>query len=120
MKLFEFFHAEDFDVPKGGWATNEEERVAQVIRQNRVLKSNLERSLLISQALWEIVRFQSGLSDEDILQKFGEIDLRDGMLDGRKHGSARTCTGCGQHISTRNAACPYCGHVMDTGAFNAD
>ncbi len=120
MKLFDFFHAEDFKAPPGGWATDTDERLAILSRQNRVLKNNLERSLMISHALWEIVCFQCGLTDEDILRKISEIDLRDGVLDGKNQGTPTTCTGCGQRVSTRNPACPYCGHVIDSAAFNSD
>jgi len=52
----------------------------------------------------------------------GHIDgvLRDGVLDGKNEGTPTICPGCGQRISTRNPACPYCGHVIDDSIFNVD
>ena len=120
MKLFDFFGGKEFAAPEGGWATDAEERIAILSRQNRALKSNMERSLMISHALWEIVRFQCGLTDEDILRKISEIDMRDGVLDGKNHGVPTTCAGCGQRVSTRNAVCPYCGHVIDSAALGGE
>ena len=120
MKLFDFMGKRDFGAEAAKKATDAETMVKLLQRQNRVLKANLERSFMISHALWEIVRFQCGLTDEDILRKVSEIDLRDGVLDGKNEGTPTICPGCGQRVSTRNPACPYCGGVIDESIFNVD
>lgn len=120
MKMFDFMGKRDFDAEAAKKATDTETTVKLLRRQNRILKANLERSFMISHALWEIVRFQCGLTDEDILRKVSEIDLRDGVLDGKNEGTPTICPGCGQRVSTRNPACPYCGHVIDESIFNVD
>ena len=113
MKLFDFIGMKDF----ASQAATPEEETKLLHRQNQILKTNLQRSLMVSQALWEIVRFQCGLTDEDILRKISEIDLRDGQLDGKNQGTAINCPGCKQSISTRNQACPYCGQIINESSF---
>ena len=120
MKMFDFMGKQDFDAGVIDKAYNPETKITLLHRQNRILKANLERSFMISHALWEIVRFQCGLTDEDILRKVSEIDLRDGVLDGKNEGTPTICPGCGQRVSTRNPTCPYCGHVIDESIFNVD
>jgi len=120
MKLFDFMGKAGFDAGAIEKAYNPETKLKLLEQQNRILKANLERSLMISHALWEIVRFQCGLTDEDILRKVSQIDLRDGIIDGKNEGTAVICPGCGQRISTRNPACPYCGGILDKSIFSVD
>ncbi len=47
------------------------------------LRKEVAQLALTCQALWEITREQSGLSDEAIEQKIREVDGRDGKVDGR-------------------------------------
>jgi hypothetical protein len=47
------------------------------------LKRKADALTLACQALWEIVRVQTGLSDDTILDKMQEIYMRDGSTYGR-------------------------------------
>lgn len=114
MKLFDLIGKKDIT----SQATTPDETIKLLQRQNRILTTNLERNLMISHALWEIVKLQCGLGDEDILRKVSEIDLRDGQLDGKNQGTATNCPNCKQSISTRNPACPYCGQILDDSVFS--
>jgi hypothetical protein len=33
--------------------------------------------------MWEIIRDQSSITDEELVEKITEIDLRDGVVDGK-------------------------------------
>jgi len=75
----------------------------------RELKQQVERLMLASLAMAEILRDQLGISAEVIEGKIREIDLRDGKLDGKLHPSAKPCGACGRISSPMHATCLYCG-----------
>jgi hypothetical protein len=72
------------------------------------LTRRVEALTLLCQAMWELVSENSGLTDAQIASRVKEIDLRDGVLDGRiKHTSS--CTKCGAVVSAKSYSCVYCG-----------
>jgi hypothetical protein len=73
------------------------------------LESTFDRMLLANRALWELVRDRLGVDDATLEQKIEEIDLRDGVRDGRATTSPRQCTGCGRTLHPRHVRCLYCG-----------
>jgi hypothetical protein len=88
--------------------------------ENKVLQANIEKSMLISEALWELLRDRAKLTDADLHKKIHEIDMRDGVLDGKNQRQAVECPDCGRKVSPRHPACIYCGRVIDTSAFTID
>ena len=77
------------------------------------LEARIDALSLLSQAMWELVRERTSLSDDDLRAKVAEIDVRDGRLDGRMLGSATQCKGCGRSAHTRQSACMYCGTAIE-------
>ncbi len=75
------------------------------------LKGDVERLMLITEALWELLREEHGCTDEQLIAKITEIDLRDGKLDGRVSTKAqpRACPQCGRVIMRDRTQCAYCG-----------
>jgi len=73
------------------------------------LSDRLDRLALISQAMWELVREQTNLSNDQILAKIREVDLRDGKADGKIGRRIFTCKNCGQKVSSSHRHCIYCG-----------
>lgn len=47
------------------------------------LQRTLDQSVLLNRALWEIVSAKLGVTEEELALKLKEIDLRDGLADGR-------------------------------------
>jgi hypothetical protein len=47
------------------------------------LRASVDRLMLVNRALWELIRDQSALREEDLLARIEAIDMRDGVLDGR-------------------------------------
>lgn len=79
------------------------------------LRARCDTLALACQALWEIVRSTTGLNDEAILSKMQEIDLRDGVLDGKITPRMTMCSSCGRANNTRRNACVYCGTQLPSG-----
>ena len=74
------------------------------------LRREVNRLLMINEALWEIIRDREGLKDEDLIRKIDEIDLRDGLLNGRRAKQAPAdCSNCGRTLPKRQPVCIYCG-----------
>ena len=77
--------------------------------QVKELEEKLDQMALKCQAMWEILRDATDLSDGDIEQKIHEIDLRDGVADGKMTRTGRKCGARGRTISARHNHCLYCG-----------
>lgn len=113
-----------------GAAFNEAERRAEAVasrqasrrntradRDMKIINANLSKILMINEALWELIRDKHGLTETDLHEKLYEIDMRDGVLDGKNQRKASECSGCGRMVSARHPACLYCGNVIDNSVF---
>jgi uncharacterized OB-fold protein len=65
--------------------------------------------MLIARALWETIAEEKGLTDEYIINKVNEIDLRDGRADGKMQTAIRQCPSCGRNLFVGHRKCLYCG-----------
>ncbi len=73
------------------------------------LESALDRLLLVTRSVWEIARDQAGLTDDALLRKIEEVDIRDGVKDGKLTQPAKRCPRCSRTMSKRHRRCLYCG-----------
>jgi len=92
-------------------------KASQAAGRIRILEANLAKMLMINEALWEILRDKQGLTDEDLNQKLYEIDMRDGVLDGKNQRSVSECPSCHRKVSPRHPACIYCGQIINDSVF---
>lgn len=83
----------------------------------RMLQANLQKAMMINEALWELIRENHGLTENDLHAKIYEIDMRDGTLDGKNQRKAQQCPECKRMVSPRHPACIYCGHIIDDSVF---
>jgi flavin-dependent dehydrogenase len=83
----------------------------------RILEDNLAKSLMINEALWELMRDKLRLTEDDLNNKLYEIDMRDGSLDEKNQKPVSDCPQCHRKVSSRHAACIYCGTVIDDSVF---
>jgi hypothetical protein len=75
------------------------------------LEEQIERQALVNTAMFEILVARLGLTKEDVAMKVAEVDLRDGIADGKLDAMkmhAGTCGKCGRVVSRRYARCLYC------------
>ena len=75
------------------------------------LRFDVEKLLMITEALWEILKREHGYTDDQLVEVIQEIDLRDGKLDGKVSRTTErpACSGCGRKIMRNQVKCLYCG-----------
>jgi len=84
------------------------------------LEATVAKILMINEALWEIIRDKHGMTEEDLHNKIYEVDMRDGQADGKNQRKASKCPNCDHMVSSRHAACLYCGQVMESSVFDME
>lgn len=78
------------------------------------LEANQERLFLICTALTELVRDKGLATETEIHAKLQEVDLRDGLADGKFGGvQIVVCAHCGNRTKRRHLNCIYCGKLLD-------
>lgn len=83
----------------------------------KALEHSLAKTMLICESLWEILRDRVGVSDEILFEKIREVDLRDGVLDGKNQTKPTECPSCDRRLSNRHARCLYCGYAFEKSTF---
>jgi hypothetical protein len=86
---------------------------AGALAEVRALRRSLERMALANMAMWELVRGPLKITDQMLADKMEEIDLRDGVRDGRITPPREPgyCPKCGRRTSQRHERCIYCGEI---------
>ena len=78
-------------------------------RAQDMLEEKVESLALTCQALFEILAERSGVTQEQLDAKIEEIDMRDGVRDGKLRQKPMVCNDCGRHTSRKRKRCMYCG-----------
>jgi hypothetical protein len=82
------------------------------------LQFDVDRLLMITEALWMIMKQQHGYDDTDLQRLVTQIDMRDGKLDGRVARSEPVkCPQCGKPLLKKRPRCIYCGHAAPPRLF---
>jgi len=81
------------------------------------LDHQIARLSLLNQAMWEILHEKLQISQEELEAKAREIDLRDGIQDGRVTDVALKCPTCGRISNSRHHKCLYCGQLFEKPLF---
>lgn len=96
-------------------ATEAGSKANQASSEIMQLRREVNRLLMITEALWDFIRDREGLTDEHLVAKIDEIDLRDGALDGRSAKAPPTqCDACGRTLAKRQPVCIYCGTYAES------
>jgi hypothetical protein len=84
----------------------------------REVRSEIERLLMLTEALWTLLKEEHGWEDEALMEKLREIDLRDGRIDGKVATSPpRYCPSCGKVLQKKKPLCLYCAAPVDPDPF---
>lgn len=86
-------------------AMNANERAAEAVDQ-------VERLTLITMALWQLLQEHTELTEADLLAKVTQIDLADGVADGKiTRTTVAKCPSCSRTMSPKHKRCLYCGET---------
>ena len=98
---------------------NQAQRDARNAQSNiDIMQADVERLLLITEALWGLLKEQHGYSDEDLIDRVEQIDMKDGRLDGRvKSTEPVKCLACDRPHNHRRLNCLYCGEQLPRDLF---
>ena len=72
----------------------------------------VERLTLACQAMWELLRDCSDLTEDHLRAKILEVDARDGQVDGKIGHEVIDCPHCQQKTSTRRSRGVFCGQPV--------
>ena len=86
-------------------------------RSAEAVGDRLERALLTMEAMWTLLRERLGASDAELVDRIVEIDLSDGILDGKVRRPALDCHACKRKIPHRFPRCMYCGADVQRDPF---
>ena len=90
-------------------AAHAESAAGRSLSAVHVLEARLDRLALIAEALWTLLRERVGLTDGELMDRIREVDLSDGVLDGKVRRGTSECPACQRVLSRRHDRCIYCG-----------
>ena len=73
------------------------------------LEHQVARLMLLNQALWEMLRPRLKMTDADFENFVREVDMRDGVEDGKITHNAVKCPQCSRVSNSKHWKCLYCG-----------
>jgi hypothetical protein len=80
-----------------------------------LLQHDVDRLLMISEALWNFLKTQHGYTDADLIKAVGAIDLRNAGAD---KDAQEKCPTCGHMVSAHRRLCLYCGNPVPESLFD--
>ena len=83
------------------------ERAAWDVRE---LEDRIDKLTLACMAMWSLLQECTDLTEKDLIKKVEEIDLRDGVKDGKVTKTVARCPKCERVMSPKHKRCLYCGH----------
>ena len=75
----------------------------------QALETRLDRAMMTVEAMWTIMRDKLGVTNEELVERIVDLDLTDGILDGKERKPPLECPSCSRRISRRFPRCMYCG-----------
>ncbi|MHC4959367.1 MAG: hypothetical protein ACYTGN_13445 [Planctomycetota bacterium] len=86
-------------------------------RRVEELEARLDRALMTMEAMWTLLRNKLDVTDEQLGEAIVEVDLSDGVLDGKARRPAVECSHCNRKIPRRFPRCLYCGGPVEHDPF---
>ncbi len=74
-----------------------------------LLEDRVDRLALICMAMWSLIQSETNLTEDDLLERVKQIDLTDGVADGKITRHVARCGQCDRPVSSRHTRCIYCG-----------
>lgn len=96
-----------------GGSVTDSTQVARVAE----LEYQVARLMLLNQALWELLRPRLKMTDADFENFVRDIDMRDGVEDGKITHNAVKCPQCSRVSNSKHWKCLYCGLEFEKPIF---
>ncbi|MEO8494248.1 MAG: hypothetical protein ABI614_04205 [Planctomycetota bacterium] len=80
-------------------------------------QATIDTLALSCAAMWELLSERLGVTEQELLAKIEEIDLRDGKLDGKIATAKLDCPACARSNNAKRGRCLYCGTVLPRAPF---
>lgn len=93
-------------------AAHKAERIAQNIEE---MEERIDKLALVNYALWSLLEERLGVTEDELVARVQDLDLKDGKLDGRVQGGVINCPDCQRPLSQRHRKCLYCGFELQSG-----
>ena len=93
------------------------DRAGLLTQEVRHLQERVSQLALVSEALWTLLRDQTGWTDDVLMERVRAIDLVDGHLDGKVVRPPASCPKCQRTLSPRHQHCIYCGAQVERSPF---
>ncbi|MGD2102729.1 MAG: hypothetical protein PVG83_10915 [Acidimicrobiia bacterium] len=80
------------------------------VHTNRVedLNERIDSMAMIMRAMWALLE-ERGLTKEQLIAKLDELDMADGVDDGRMRRGAVDCPSCDSKVAPGLTKCQFCG-----------
>jgi hypothetical protein len=75
------------------------------------LHDRVDRLILVLDAMWSLFE-DAGYTDEQLMARIEEIDMADGVADGKRTPLVAQCRECGAKIAPGLPACQFCGTAL--------
>lgn len=93
-------------------ARRTESKADRQLHQIHDLELQVDRLSLVVMGLCELLIESQVISREELQATIDEIDVRDGVKDGRVRASHPTCPDCGRPNHRQRTYCLYCGAAL--------
>jgi hypothetical protein len=114
-----FHTASDFSRTSEAIASSASSSSERTRAEVHLLESEVERLLMITEALWSILQEKFGYDDQELVRRMVMIDMRDGKLDGKVAATAPgTCPKCNRTLFKHRPRCLYCGEPVAPHPFD--
>ncbi len=111
------YFGSSMSAPYSSDASRAESHVSSLEDKVKYLESKMDSLLLLNQALLEIMVVKSIVTESELKEKITEIDLRDGVLDGKIWSAGNKCQKCNRAYNNRLNKCLYCGNINSSKTF---
>jgi hypothetical protein len=72
------------------------------------VNERVDRLILVVDAMWSLLK-DSGWTDEQLRERLKQIDLVDGVEDGRRTPQPSRCAKCDSMVEVGRSTCAFCG-----------
>ncbi len=101
----------------GSLQADTDRRVTNTGDKLRELEQRYERMNLVTNALWQLLKAHTGLTDADLKKYIEKVDLADGVRDGKiaRSKGAIDCPHCSRRVLKSATVCAWCGGKLASG-----